>query len=230
MNSGGDIRNAAPISRSRTRVNRRFEFNVTICDLPDLHLSARPTEDVYVWCWEWGYKSSRFNMHSLHRPSSSPALRPSLLSNQLAMSAVTIHNSDYDLFDAWLHKICMPSILLVSPRLAHWSALDETTQQDNWFMPTEDIISTGVCLRVDEGYFRVFPYENPALVPFEAAVRRLNPVVAVKLRSAAVTAAIRKMSVVFLALESHPLMLLLVAPSMIAFTLTETHVSRSLRP
>jgi len=97
-------------------------------------------------------------------------------------------------------------------------------------MPTEDIISTGVCLRVDDGYFRVFPYENPALVPFEAAVRRLNPVVAVKLRSAAVTAAIRKMSVFFLALESHPLMLLLVAPSMIAFTLIETHVSRSLRP
>ncbi|KAF9450256.1 hypothetical protein P691DRAFT_665693 [Macrolepiota fuliginosa MF-IS2] len=90
------------------------------------------------------------------------------------MSAVTMHNSDYDLFDAWLHKIY------------------ETTQQDNWFMPTEDIISTGVCLRVEDGYFRVFPYENPALVPFEAAVRRLNPVVAVKLRSAAVTAAIRK--------------------------------------
>lgn len=77
-------------------------------------------------------------------------------------------------------------------------ALDETTQQVNWFMPTEDIISTGVCLRVEDGYFRVFPYENPALVPFEAAVRRLNPVVAVKLRSAAVTAAIRKMFVSFL--------------------------------
>lgn len=71
--------------------------------------------------------------------------------------------------------------------------LDESTQQENWFMPTEDIIATGVCLRVEDGYFRVFPYENPALVPFEAAVRRLNPVVAVKLRSAAVTAAIRKM-------------------------------------
>ncbi|KAF5357770.1 hypothetical protein D9756_001156 [Leucocoprinus leucothites] len=102
---------------------------------------------------------------------------PTGLSSSLSafiMSAVTIHNSDYDLFDAWLHKIY------------------ETTQQDNWFMPTEDIISTGVCLRVEDNYFRVFPYENPALVPFEAAVRRLNPVVAVKLRSAAVTAAIRK--------------------------------------
>ncbi|KAF8063260.1 glycosyl transferase family group 2-domain-containing protein [Lyophyllum atratum] len=32
----------------------------------------------------------------------------------------------------------------------------------------------------------VFPYENPALIPFEAAVRGLNPVVAVKLRSSAV--------------------------------------------
>ncbi|KAF8063255.1 glycosyl transferase family group 2-domain-containing protein [Lyophyllum atratum] len=34
--------------------------------------------------------------------------------------------------------------------------------------------------------FLVFPYENPALIPFEAAVRGLNPVVAVKLRSSAV--------------------------------------------
>lgn len=70
-------------------------------------------------------------------------------------------------------------------------------------MPTEDIISTGVCLRVEDGYFRVFPYENPALIPFEAAVRRLNPVVAVKLRSAAVTAAIRKMWIVFSLFPKH---------------------------
>lgn len=60
-------------------------------------------------------------------------------------------------------------------------------------MPTEDIISTGVCLRVENGFFRVFPYENAALVPFEAAARKLNPVVAVKLRNAAVVAAIRKL-------------------------------------
>lgn len=69
---------------------------------------------------------------------------------------------------------------------------DESTQVDNWFMPTEDIISTGVALRVRNGFFRVFPYENPTLIPFEAAVRSLNPVVAVKLRSAAVHAAIGK--------------------------------------
>jgi hypothetical protein len=70
---------------------------------------------------------------------------------------------------------------------------DENTQQDNWFMPSEDTASTGVAIRVDSGFFRLFPYENRALIPFEAAVRRLNPVVAVKIRNAAVHAAIRKM-------------------------------------
>lgn len=90
------------------------------------------------------------------------------------MTAVTIQNSDYDLWDAWLHKIY------------------ENTQQDNWFMPSQDTASTGVAIRVDSGFFRLFPYENRSLIPFEAAVRRLNPVVAVKIRSAAVHAAIRK--------------------------------------
>jgi hypothetical protein len=73
------------------------------------------------------------------------------------------------------------------------SFIDETTQGDNWFMPTEDVISTGVCLRVENGFFRVFPYENSALIPFEAAVRGLNPVVAVKMRSSAVLAAMAKL-------------------------------------
>ncbi|KJA17902.1 hypothetical protein HYPSUDRAFT_205759 [Hypholoma sublateritium FD-334 SS-4] len=90
------------------------------------------------------------------------------------MAAVTIHNSDYDLWDAWLHKIY------------------ESTQQENWFMPVEETVATGVAMRVENGFFRVFPYENPALIPFEAAVRRLNPVVAVKIRNTAVQAAIRK--------------------------------------
>ncbi|PFH48495.1 hypothetical protein AMATHDRAFT_65339 [Amanita thiersii Skay4041] len=90
------------------------------------------------------------------------------------MAAVTLHNSDYDKWDAWLHKIY------------------ENTQRDNWFMPMEDVIATGVCLRVENGFFRVFPYENAALVPFEEAVRRLNPVVAVKVRNAAIHAALGK--------------------------------------
>ncbi|KAF8346389.1 glycosyl transferase family group 2-domain-containing protein [Amanita rubescens] len=53
-------------------------------------------------------------------------------------------------------------------------------------IPFEENIAVGVCLRVEPGYFRVFPYENPYLAPFEAAVRALNPLVAVKLRTAAV--------------------------------------------
>lgn len=54
----------------------------------------------------------------------------------------------------------------------------------------------GVCIRVTnndgtgQGQFRVFPYENRYLEPFEAAVRALNPVVAVKVRSAAIHAAL----------------------------------------
>jgi hypothetical protein len=51
-------------------------------------------------------------------------------------------------------------------------------------------IHAGVCLRIQNGQYRVFPYENRSLEPFEAAVRILNPVVAVKLRSAAVHVAL----------------------------------------
>lgn len=62
-------------------------------------------------------------------------------------------------------------------------------------MPVEETLSTGVAMRVENGFFRVFPYESPALIPFEAAVRKLNPVVAVKIRNASVQAAIRQMYV-----------------------------------
>ncbi|KAF9220635.1 hypothetical protein BS17DRAFT_310069 [Gyrodon lividus] len=79
---------------------------------------------------------------------------------------------DYDAYDALLHHIF------------------KRTQGDAWFKPTEENISAGVCLRVEPGHFRVFPYENPYLAPFEAAIRILNPVVAVKVRSAAVHAAL----------------------------------------
>ncbi|EKM53202.1 uncharacterized protein PHACADRAFT_259384 [Phanerochaete carnosa HHB-10118-sp] len=87
---------------------------------------------------------------------------------------------DYDRYDAFLHHIF------------------KQTQGDAWFRPNEDNLSAGVCLRVNDGVntasglpeFRVFPYENLALEPFEAAVSRLNPAVAVKVRSAAVHAAL----------------------------------------
>ena len=36
----------------------------------------------------------------------------------------------------------------------------------------------------------MFPYENPYLQPFERAIRILNPVAAVKIRSAAIHAAL----------------------------------------
>ena len=58
-------------------------------------------------------------------------------------------------------------------------------------MPAEETL---VALRVENDFFRVFPYESPALVPFEleAAVRGFNIVIAVKLRSSSVLAAMAK--------------------------------------
>ncbi|TFK51375.1 hypothetical protein OE88DRAFT_1629543 [Heliocybe sulcata] len=79
---------------------------------------------------------------------------------------------DYDAYDALLHHVF------------------KQTQGDAWFKPTEENVYGGVCLRVQAGHFRVFPYENRFLEPFEAAVRVLNPVIAVKLRSAAIHAAL----------------------------------------
>ena len=84
---------------------------------------------------------------------------------------------DYDYCDAILHHIF------------------KHTQGDAWFRPNEQNISSGVALRVSDvndpvPEFRVFPYENPTLEPFETAVSGLNPVVAVKIRNAAVHAAL----------------------------------------
>ena len=95
---------------------------------------------------------------------------------------------DYDSFDAVLHWI-FRSVRLNFPRLTT-IYLQLQTQGDAWFKPSEENIAAGVCLRVEPGYFRVFPYENPYLAPFEAAVRGLNPLVAVKVRSAAVHSAL----------------------------------------
>ena len=81
---------------------------------------------------------------------------------------------DYDRYDALLHHIF------------------KQTQGDAWFRPNEDGLSAGVVLRINDqpAEFRVFPYENIGLEPFETAVAALNPVVAVKIRSAAVHAAL----------------------------------------
>ena len=94
--------------------------------------------------------------------------------------------------------------------LLHW--IFRQTQGDAWFRPNEEHISSGVALRISDGMrrsgirdlltqsvsahlegtpeFRVFPYENASLEPFEAAVAALNPLVAVKVRNAAVHAAL----------------------------------------
>ncbi|KAF8816381.1 hypothetical protein BYT27DRAFT_7183930 [Phlegmacium glaucopus] len=80
--------------------------------------------------------------------------------------------------------------------LLHW--LFRQTQGDAWFRPNEENISSGVALRVNDAAgspeFRVFPYENANLEPFETAVAALNPVVAVKVRSAAVHAALAEVA------------------------------------
>jgi len=89
--------------------------------------------------------------------------------------------------------------------LLHW--LFRQTQGDAWFRPNEENISSGVALRVNDSKitplslvvisplvaipeFRIFPYETPSLEAFETAVAALNPLVAVKVRSAAVHAAL----------------------------------------
>jgi hypothetical protein len=51
-------------------------------------------------------------------------------------------------------------------------------------------------LRLDNNFFHVFFYENHVLVAFEAAVRGLNPVVAVQLRSSPVLTTMAKVYVV----------------------------------
>jgi len=97
---------------------------------------------------------------------------------------------DYDSFDAVLHYIFRSVSTPVS--LGNGSLTFSRLQAlgDAWFKPSEENVSAGVCLRVEPGVFRVFPYENPYLAPFEAAVRILNPLVAVKVRSAAVHSAL----------------------------------------
>lgn len=97
----------------------------------------------------------------------SPGLDPSSSSSSSSSPAM-----DYDRYDATLH----------------W--LFKQTQGDAWFRPNEDALPAGVCLRTHDGSFRVFPYEVAGLEPFELAVAALNPLVAVKIRSAAVHAAL----------------------------------------
>lgn len=81
---------------------------------------------------------------------------------------------DYDRHDALLHYI-----------------YKQTTS------PQPDI-SSGVALRIHEfptPEFRLYPYEDISLEPFENAIKILNPVVAVKIRSAAVHAVLGELPI-----------------------------------
>ncbi len=96
---------------------------------------------------------------------------------------------DYDAYDALLHHI-FKQVRSASSASSPLTDRAPQTQGDAWFKPSEENVHAGVCLRVDSNNFRVFPYENEYLESFEAAVRVLNPVVAVKVRSAAIHAAL----------------------------------------
>ena len=121
---------------------------------------------------------------------------------------------DYDRYDAILHHIF------------------KQTQGDAWFRPNEDHLPCGVAIRVGEaGEFRVFPYENIALEPFEMAVAALNPAVAVKVRSAAVHAILAEAYVSLDHRIYRPLIRLLLArPTRAASTSIPTHASKSSTP
>jgi len=97
---------------------------------------------------------------------------------------------DYDSFDAVLHWIFRSVCLRFTCDQETNYSLSLQTSGDAWFKPTEENISAGVCLRVEPGVFRSFPYENPYLAPFEAAIHALNPLVAVKVRTAAAHSAL----------------------------------------
>jgi hypothetical protein len=114
-------------------------------------------------------------------PSSPPSIKDQGPSGSLLPPTLPDHHtmtSEYDAYDAILHHIF------------------KQTQGEAWFKPQEESVQAGVALRTDvnPARFRIFPYENFQLAPFEAAVRGLNPLVAVKIRSAAVHAALTTVS------------------------------------
>lgn len=96
---------------------------------------------------------------------------------------------EYDGYDVLLHHIFkqVRGFHSLSPRFLVFTVRFQTSS-DAWFKPTEENIHSGVCLRVDQGTFRVFPYQSPYLQPFERAVKMLNPAAAVKVRNVAIHA------------------------------------------
>ncbi|KAF9262377.1 hypothetical protein L218DRAFT_960195 [Marasmius fiardii PR-910] len=95
-------------------------------------------------------------------------------------TSMTIHPPDYDAFDALLHSVYLH------------------TQSSNWF-DTSAVGGTGVCIRVAgngpiPAHYRVFPYNDPSLLPFHENVSKMGSgvVIAVKVRGASVHAVVSR--------------------------------------
>jgi hypothetical protein len=71
-------------------------------------------------------------------PVTDPGFISSLVQSIFPSNFATM---DYDAYDAILHMVF------------------KKTQEDAWFKPSEENVAAGVCLRVETGHFRVFPYE-----------------------------------------------------------------------
>ncbi|KAJ7082932.1 glycosyl transferase family group 2-domain-containing protein [Mycena belliarum] len=142
-----------------------------------------------------------------HHPDERPPYTPA--------GPVTILTSDYDEVDALLHSIYEKTqqdawfapapgaladaslggvALRVSASVSAPAGTSSTLSQSaSAFNASGASTPSGGSVRSGSGaQFRIFPYNAPHLVPFEAAVRALNPAGAVLVRSAAVTAAVGK--------------------------------------
>ncbi|KAJ6615839.1 glycosyl transferase family group 2-domain-containing protein [Mycena sp. CBHHK59/15] len=144
-----------------------------------------------------------------HRDSDAPPTQ-----RDSATHGVTILTNDYDEVDALLHSIYEKTqqdawFSPANPALAHASLggvairVSAATANSAPARPASSANSTlsSASSRPSTSNgngaatgpaFRVFPYNAPHLVPFEAAVRAFNPAAAVLVRSAAVTAAVGK--------------------------------------
>ncbi|KAF7335514.1 hypothetical protein MVEN_02205200 [Mycena venus] len=150
------------------------------------------------------------------RPGTSPygGVRARERQRQAEREGVTILTSDYDEVDALLHAIyektqqdawfapapsagaiAHASLGGVALRVAAGApslAAPPTVLGASPASPEQDAEASGADTpggKGDGAQFRIFPYNAPHLVPFEAAVRALNPAGAVLVRNAAVTAA-----------------------------------------
>ncbi|KAF7327342.1 hypothetical protein MKEN_00311800 [Mycena kentingensis (nom. inval.)] len=124
-----------------------------------------------------------------------------------ATAPVTILTSDYDEVDALLHAIyektqqdawfapapgALADASLGGVAIRVSAAVSVTAGAEALKANASSANSTSSSEPQTQAEFRLFPYNAPHLVPFEAAVRALNPAGAVLVRNASVTAAIGK--------------------------------------